>query len=394
MAKRHKSPRKAKRLDKNKLRAIAAATALVVAIGSLIAEGTGFERQETAFRQRDSRLPAGPDEDHDTLPDALEDSLAERFAPIVLHSETEPNLPVNVDWWLSKTNLSARGTGQGSSILVRGPLKQSDLLSKSFQTPDGPLVSDKTRSRLKLRTFFLEDLAAPFRSGSMLSPAEWVTYVHSFPNDLGGITLQYWRAYAWNSARILFVDISHGGDWEGISVVLDSAHAPAMVGFLGHNGIAYEERRVQWKGSHPLVWVENGGHASLPESPEPGRRWIAQETWTGGSVTWSTGDRRGNSGGLMNVGEKSRPRNGQYFIRYSGLWAAPHQFFFTSGYWGPAFNETDAICADRRPAYGPTFAPRALSANCGKIRIKAWCDGIDVLKIDAAVECYAHSESP
>jgi hypothetical protein len=277
---------------------------------------------------------------------------------------------------------------------MKGPLRQSDLLAKSVQTADGALVSDKTRSRLKLRTFFLEDLALSYRSGAMVAPADWVTYVHSFPNDLGGVTLQYWRAYAWNSAHFLFVDVSHGGDWESVSVVLDSTHAPSAVAFLGHNGIAYEKTRVQWRGSHPLVWVESGGHASLPASPAPRGRWTVQETWSGGSMTSFTGDPRGKSGGLKNVGEKSRPRNGQYFIQYSGLWAAPHQLFFTSGYWGPAFNETDAACSDGRPAYGPTFAPLALRFDCGRIRIRAWCDGIDVRKVDATVECFAPSESP
>jgi hypothetical protein len=393
MAENHPPTAKVKSYRKNRLRAILASAALIVAICGLVLARTGLVRVDDGFGQP-GQSPAGVDDDQDSLSDALEDSLAERFAPIVFHGETEPNLPVNVDWWLSKTNLAAHGTGQASAIVMRGPLKQSDLLSKSVQTSEGALVSDKTRSRLKLRTFFLEDLQVPYRSGLMVAPAEWVTYVHSYPNDLGGVTLQYWRAYVWNSARFLFVDVGHGGDWEGISVVLDAAHTPARVAFLGHNGIGYEERRVQWKGSHPLVWVENGSHASLPESPEPGRRWIAQETWTGGSVTWSTGDIRGNSGGLTNVGERTRPRNGQYFIQYSGLWAAPHQFFFTSGYWGPAFNETDATCTDGRPAYGPTFAPRALRADCGKIRMKAWCDGIDVRKIDTAVECFAESESP
>lgn len=205
---------KPKSSSRNGLRAISASAALILAMGSLVPTRTGFERLDDPFRQPGAQLPAAVDDDQDTLPDALEDSLSERFAPIVFHAETEPNLPVNVDWWLSKTNLAARGTGQGSAIVMRGPLKQSDLLSKSVQSPDGALVSDKTRSRLKLRTFFLEDLAVPYRSGLMVAPAEWVTYVHSFPNDLGGVTLQYWRAYAWNSARFLFVDVSHGGDWE------------------------------------------------------------------------------------------------------------------------------------------------------------------------------------
>ncbi len=32
--------------------------------------------------------------------------------------------------------------------------------------------------------------------------------------------------------------------------------------------------------------------------------------------------------------------HGQLFIRYAGLWGSPGLFYSTSGYWGPAFNET------------------------------------------------------
>src|SRR3954469_12174950 len=40
------------------------------------------------------------DLDGDDLEDALEDDLAERFAPIVFHGERESTFPTNVDRWL------------------------------------------------------------------------------------------------------------------------------------------------------------------------------------------------------------------------------------------------------------------------------------------------------
>jgi hypothetical protein len=61
-------------------------------------------------------------------------------------------------------------------------------------------------------------------------------------------------------------------------------------------------------------------------------------------------------GKLLNIGEKCTPLNGQWFIRYSGLWGSlskapqilppsvialiPQLYFISSGYWNPAFNET------------------------------------------------------
>ena len=44
---------------------------------------------------------------------------------------------------------------------------------------------------------------------------------------------------------------------------------------------------------------------------------------------------------LLNVGEKEAPLNEQLFIAYSGLWGSPGLLYMTSGYWGPAFNETN-----------------------------------------------------
>lgn len=116
------------------------------------------------------------------------------------------------------------------------------------------------------------------------------------------------------------------------------------------------------------VYSEGGGHASrfsphrisdltlLRECPE----WIVgikakggngevdpnipatcvrQETWTGGQVHWFNGI-ISDAGPLINLGAKTAPMNGQVFIQYSGIWGSPGTFDFTSGYWGPAFNET------------------------------------------------------
>ena len=34
------------------------------------------------------------------------------------------------------------------------------------------------------------------------------------------------------------------------------------------------------------------------------------------------------------------PLNGQDFIRYSGIWGSPGDWYATFGYWNPAYNET------------------------------------------------------
>jgi hypothetical protein len=73
--------------------------------------------------------------------------------------------------------------------------------------------------------------------------------------------------------------------------------------------------------------------------PADARTFVRQETWNGGAVQWFNGA-RGESGGILDVGSKLSPANDQWFIQYSGLWGSPGFAYEFSGYWGPAYNET------------------------------------------------------
>jgi hypothetical protein len=124
------------------------------------------------------------------------------------------------------------------------------------------------------------------------------------------------------------------------------------------------------------------------------KRLTRQETWNGGQVIWWDGTPVGASGGLLNVGEKSRPRNGQMFVQYSGLWGSPGKLFITSGYWGPAFNETGATCESGEKAFKRSAGCSVDAARCGRIFHKAWCDGMDARRLDIDKECYAPRSAP
>jgi hypothetical protein len=268
---------------------------------------------------------------------------------------------VNVDWWLERTHLSTIDATWWRPVQARrvvpGPLRQAQLLDHVARFGGVPVSSSGTRSRGKRDSFFLESLPRTSRPREM-RPSEWVTYVHSYPNEGGGVTLQYWRAYAWNDARFAGLDVGHGGDWEAVAVHLDATLRPLRTSYFDHTGIVDCGGLVQWQETHPLVWSEEGGHSSYPDSRHSrSARFIRHPTWTGGTVTRWDGTPLGTSGGLINVGEKSRPRNGQVFVQYSGLWGSPGNLFMTTGYWGPAFNETDAQCADGAPGVQAVHAP-------------------------------------
>jgi hypothetical protein len=312
------------------------------------------------------------DLDHDGIDDQLEDALAERFAPVVHHQRSETNFPVNVEWLLARTSLrEIDDRVSGGREIVRQIPTQTALLAQTT-----------TRSVCKASGYFLADVDTVARAGLRNDPSGWTTYVHTYGNAAGGITIQYWRLYAYDETKVLFVNWGHGGDWEGIAVELDRQQQPQSVSLLGHTGIERARANaITWEATHPLIWSEPGGHASRKSGSRVAADVVRQETWTPAG------------GGLVNVGEKTQPRNGQVFIQYSGLWGTPHRLFVTSGYWGPAFNETVAVCDNGRPAYRVSLWCGAES-NCPRMMHTAWCDRMDGARLDLARECYASTSAP
>lgn len=300
------------------------------------------------------------DADRDGLADSCEDALAETYAPIVFHSSEESNFPTNVEAFLPQTVLWFRDDDCDFKVRVLTAPTQAQMISQVYPASCSnrvPIYANSTRSRDKHRTFYLADVAEEARKGSP-DAKDWITYVHAYPNVLNGATIQYWRFYAYNDAAN-----DHGGDWEGVHIVLDSQFKPVRASLLGHTGIT----QVPWadlevEGTHPHIFSEGGGHASLAEgdsikadgckgiggffscrvSAEKPETHVRHETWKNGQVTWFSGETQ-TSGGLLNVGERSTPLNNQVFIQYAGLWGSPGRIFATSGYWGPAYNETGML---------------------------------------------------
>ena len=315
---------------------------------------------------------ANPDWDNDGLADSFEQTLAERFAPIVFHDPTEPNLPTNVRVFLPHTELWFYDSRCKQKIIRVAPLVDSipRTVQPACDHREEHVDSHGTRSKNKDRSYFLKTVGDAKRMRS--DPPDWTTYFHLYPNEGGGNTIQYWRFYAYNSGQFLGHSValaSHGGDWEAIHVVLDSTNAPMTVRFLGHRSIT----RRSWsslasEGTHVLIKSEKGGHTSVPIKDNDRKRLarlIRQETWTGGQVIWPKSASQGSKGtafssaALMNLGEKLAPHPGMEFLQYSGLWGPRETGWWfprlRSGYWGPAFNET---------------------GMAGDHFITAWCEGM------------------
>ena len=134
--------------------------------------------------------PGGLDSSKGATEAASSDLLADRYAPIIFHSSDESNLPTNVDWFLPKTSLRFYDDACTPDLhreLISAPT-QARLLSWWHRGGCGStdtVHSNGTRSNRKQRTFYLADVAERFRKGSQDS-RDWTTYVHVYPNDIGG----------------------------------------------------------------------------------------------------------------------------------------------------------------------------------------------------------------
>lgn len=102
------------------------------------------------------------------------------------------------------------------------------------------------------------------------------TYYYRMMRQAGYLDLQYWFFYAyndWASGYSGFND--HEGDWEGFHVFfkLDSGNRPieppAYVCYLGHHSRltkTWDHPEVEKVGTHPVIYVAAGSHASYPEA--------------------------------------------------------------------------------------------------------------------------------
>ena len=300
------------------------------------------------------------DADYDGIDDALEWTLAVRHAPVVYLSPWESNLPANVEWFLDRARLrfhhscSALALCCGDhGIFDYGGASQATLVTQTHSKRAWSLFSGCHHTSPQSsggdwdddHHFFLQ-LRDSDHSGSWY-PGDWKVYVHAYPNNIGGINVQYWFFYAYNSGPVEF---NHEGDWENILIQLDASQNVVKVLMARHNDPYHQfsPGSVTWyQGTHPVVLSAEGTHATYESFDScngaliehgcawghPSWRWF---TWSGGLPAGEGGYQ---GGGLINVGEKGYPLNGQRFIKYSGRWGELGVTPWTNGPRGPAYQD-------------------------------------------------------
>jgi hypothetical protein len=262
------------------------------------------------------------DLDGDGIDDAVEQALAERFAPVICMDPGEPNYPVNVEWFLARARLTyyedcwpdvnedVPGAAMshhpnhpdqatlGTAAQLLGPPWRHPFSGEQLDNdchcggpPDhGPIATDEPDPDrfTDQTTFILPDLDDDDQIGS-LQPADWTTYAHIYPvtpdlvagraslaranapvsqSLLGGMVIQYWHLFAYNGYGFATAG-HHGGDWDAcIHVVLDATLEPVGVVFSRHSddspGDFFSWADVSiYQGTHPIICIDGGGHAAF-----------------------------------------------------------------------------------------------------------------------------------
>lgn len=203
------------------------AAALVTAVHALVATAAGADR----------------------APPPLSKLLA-RHAPIVVLQQAERFRPVSVDGFLADSDVTKKTDG-------------------GWETVGGPLPRGGANLRLNQRYCnAIEGVSASpcYASAQAAHGSTPVVYGKAFRLK-NRIDLQYWFWYPYNdySPTVPAGDIwqVHEGDWEAVSVILDSLGRPLLAGYSQHGeGKRRAWRAVPKRGSRPIVYVALGSHAN------------------------------------------------------------------------------------------------------------------------------------
>lgn len=279
----------------------------------------------------------GLDEDADGIDDGLENTLARRFAPVLRLTKSEQYLPGSVAWYLPQVHMRFNHNNCPDHEIIALGKVTIDNLSKQNHQNTGTLCGhsgDPLLSNAKHLEFFLQPPDDKVHDGA--PPADWRVYAHVKKSKtiVGGYDVQYWFFYPFNST---IVNFDHEADWEHITVITDASEALQQARYAAHaGGTTHPASALEFVPGtpRPVGYVAIGSHATYNKPGE-------YETQAPDFVFTDHADGLGpefdTSVGLVNVGERGKPLNGQSWVNYGGRWGEIGQFADTSGPPTPSF---------------------------------------------------------
>lgn len=156
-------------------------------------------------------------------------ALLARHAPVVVLHPAERSAPTNVDGFLADAEL-AGGRYDVSACSARDGLAALQCYDDADE-PAPPVV-----------------YGAAFRAGGRIALQYWLFHAFDLWSPFVPQSPDYWKA--------------HEGDWEAVTVLLDTAGRPVEAGASRHCGGARRAwTKVERRGTRPVVYSALGSHA-------------------------------------------------------------------------------------------------------------------------------------
>ena len=269
---------------------------------------------------------------------APDTALLARYAPVVVLHPQEQLAPVAVDGYLADSDLTVRdpaGAWVSSALPLASAPRAARLDQRLCRAVDGPNATECYADAQAAHGTTPTAYGAVFRSSTRIALQYWLFYPFN-PYEQLAPQGRFWQA--------------HEGDWEAVTVLLDRAERPLLVGLSRHcAGVRRAWARVPRRSTHPLVYVALGSHANYfgPVSrPLERRCWPpeALAVYDAYGVTLVDRASRGRAvrPRVVRVTERSPG-----WMRYRGAWGETQYvgfpnvdpLAFGSGPAGPAFHD-------------------------------------------------------
>lgn len=222
-----------------------------------------------------------------------------RYAPFVYLAPNEAYLPMDPGTFVAQSSLSwAHDSGcPDATVAARTTINAQWLGGGGYQHQVADLICAESGAE-----HLSNELTRPRQDGKSIPEGEG--FFLNFPNTMRsgqGATapvyyeysahhyITYWFFYAFNDAPAPINSWDHEGDWERVSIQLDSSDNALTVAYYQHSGYC----TLPWsqapeKNSHPLAYSALGTHATYSRagtfSIADG---LAKDT-TGAGASWAT----------------------------------------------------------------------------------------------------------